>query len=333
MEVSPHSPEKILELARGFTQARILLTAAELDIFTLLSAEPLSARELSEQTGFFLRPLTILLDALTAMGFILKKDDRYRTEPALAPFLSAGTPQSIRPMLLHSAGMWKTWSDLTPIVRDKGVTDRPVTICRDEDELRAFIGAMHVAGSALAEKIAAVLRPERVKILLDVGGASGTYTLAFLKANPNLRAILFDQPSVVEMARQRLGQAGVLDRVTLAGGDFYLDELPPGADLALLSAVIHQNSPEQNLDLYHKVFRALAPGGRIVIRDHIMEPDRTRPRAGAVFAVNMLVATPGGGTYTFEEIQEALQAAGFTNVKLLQTGERMEGLVEAYKPQ
>jgi len=332
VEDSQHSPGKILELARSFTQARILLTAAELDLFTLLAAEPLSAQELSDKTGFFLRPLIILLDALAAMGFIVKKGDRYRTEPALAPVLSADTPRSIRPMLLHSAGLWKTWSDLTAIVRDKGVTDRPAAIYRNEDELRAFIGAMHVVGSAQAEKMAAVLGPERVKVLLDVGGASGTYTLAFLKANPNLTAILFDQPPVVEMARERLGRAGVLDRVTLAAGDFHVDELPPGADLALLSAIIHQNSPEQNLDLYCKVFRALVPGGRIAIRDHIMEADRTRPRAGAVFAVNMLVATPGGGTYTFEEVRKALQTAGFTKIKLLQTGERMEDLVEGYKP-
>jgi predicted O-methyltransferase YrrM len=168
--------------------------------------------------------------------------------------------------------------------------------------------------------------------LLDVGGASGTYTLAFLQAVPEMKATLFDRREVVEMARKRLGEAGVLDRVTLVGGDFYRDEFPPGHDLAFVSAIIHQNSPEQNLDLYQKGFRALVPGGRIVIRDHVMEPDRTQPRDGAIFAVNMLVGTSGGNTYTYQEIHSGLEKAGFTRIRLLQKGDRMDGLVEGFKP-
>jgi len=105
-----------------------------------------------------------------------------------------------------------------------------------------------------------------------------------------------------------------------------------GADLALISAIIHSNSPEQNLELYRKVFRALAPGGRILIRDHIMEPDRARPRGGAIFAINMLVGTDGGGTYTYKEVENDLTAAGFTKVRLIQQGEQMDGLIEAFKP-
>jgi len=120
--------------------------------------------------------------------------------------------------------------------------------------------------------------------------------------------------------------------VILVPGDFYRDELPPGHDLAFLSAIIHQNSPEQNLDLFSKVFRSLDPAGRIVIRDHVMSEDRTYPKDGAIFAVNMLLGTAGGNTYTFEEIKKGLQEAGFSSVRLLQKGEHMDGLVEAFKP-
>jgi hypothetical protein len=80
------------------------------------------------------------------------------------------------------------------------------------------------------------------------------------------------------------------------------------------------------------VFRAMVPGGRIVIRDHVMEPDRTEPRDGAIFAVNMLVNTEGGSTYTYEEIRNWLETAGFANVRFLKAGEHMDGLVEAFKP-
>jgi hypothetical protein len=203
---------------------------------------------------------------------------------------------------------------------------------RDADELRAFIGAMDVIAKPLAPRIVTDVYPGRSRALLDVGGASGTYTIALLQAAPEMKATLFDKPEVIEIARQRLGKAGVLDRVTLVQGDFYRDELPAGHDLAFISAIIHQNSPEQNVSLFRNVFGSLNRGGRVVIRDHVMEPDRTRPKDGALFAVNMLVSTPAGGTYTYDEIKVCLGQAGFIKVRLLQKGEHMDALVEAFKP-
>jgi predicted O-methyltransferase YrrM len=147
-----------------------------------------------------------------------------------------------------------------------------------------------------------------------------------------MRATLFDKPEVIEMARERLSKAGVLNRVTLVPGDFYHDELPRGHDLAFVSAIIHQNSQEQNLDLFKKVFRSLNRRGRIIIRDHVMEPDRIRPKEGAIFAVNMLMGTPGGTTYTYEEIKTGLSRAGFIGIRLLKKGEHMDALIEALKP-
>jgi hypothetical protein len=99
----------------------------------------------------------------------------------------------------------------------------------------------------------------------------------------------------------------------------------------LISAIVHSNSLEENLDLYKKAFRALNSGGRILIRDHVMEPDRVQPKDGAVFAVNMLVGTSGGGCYTYEEIEAGLKEAGFTQMRLLRKGEHMDAVVEAFK--
>ena len=203
---------------------------------------------------------------------------------------------------------------------------------RNDDEMRAFIGAMHVVAEPQAGKIVAAVNHGGAKMLLDVGGASGTYTIAFLQAAPEMRATLFDRPEVIEMARDRLSKKGMLDRVTLVSGDFYEDEFPQGHDLAFVSAIIHQNSPEQNTDLYGKIFRSLNNGGRIVIRDHIMKDDRINPKDGAIFAVNMLLGTSGGGTYTFEETKAGLLQAGFTRIALIREGEHMDALVEAFKP-
>lgn len=330
--IPKQTPENLLALSRGFMESRILLTGAELDLFTLLAPRPLSAEEVVDRKGLHPRPTVMLLDALAALGLLVKDEGRYQTETSLAPLLSSDASGSVLPMILHGASLWKTWSELTPIVKETGKPARPAAAFRSPEDLRSFIGAMAVVGAPQAAKIAAAVDPGRARSLLDVGGATGTYTLAFLEAGPDLKATIFDLPPVIDMARERLEKSGVLDRVTLVAGDFYQDDLPAGHDLALLSAVIHQNSPGQNLNLYGKVLAALEPGGRLVIRDHIMKPGRTEPRAGALFAINMLVATAGGGTYTFEEVEAGLKEAGFVRVKLLQEGERMEGLVEAYKP-
>jgi SAM-dependent methyltransferase len=235
-------------------------------------------------------------------------------------------------MIRHAATMWKNWSNLTRIVTKTGGVEGTSGSFKDLSDQKAFIGAMHVVGRARAPKIVEAVKPGSARRFIDVGGGSGTYTIAFLQACPEMSATLFDLPDVVDIGRERITDVGLLDRVELVSGDFYRDSLPPGHDLALVSAIIHMNSSEQNLNLYKKIFDALVPGGRIVIRDHVMKPDHTAPKSGALFAINMLVGTPGGGTYTYEEIRSGLTAAGFKNVKLIQEADPMMGLVEAYRP-
>ena len=126
--------------------------------------------------------------------------------------------------------------------------------------------------------------------------------------------------------------AGLLGRARLVPGDYIRDALPTGADLAWVSAIVHQNSRAENRALFKKAFVALAPGGRILIRDIVMDSSRTRPPGGALFAVNMLVATPGGGTFTLGELEEDLASAGFRRARLLRRGEGMDSVVCAVKP-
>jgi len=323
--------ESILGLARGFSASRVLLCGAELDLFTFLAKSPMTAEETASAKNADLHGITILLDALCALGFISKKNGRYKTEPSVVSFLSADAPDSILPMVLHSATLWKTWSGLTDVVLGKTIPKLEKTGALAKDHITSFIGAMHVVGSRMAPEVVTAVNPGKARNLLDVGGGSGTYTLAFLAQVPEMKATLFDLPRVIEMAQARIQEAGMTNRVTLVPGDFYTDSLPPGSDLALLSAIIHQNSPEQNLMLYQEIYKALDKGGRIIIRDHVMSEDRTKPIEGAMFAVNMLVGTPGGGTYTFDEIQNGLTAAGFVRINLIRT-KGMFSLVEGFKP-
>jgi len=321
--------DSLLQLGRSFFESRVFLTAVDFDLFSLLTEVPLTAAEVADHKRTDLRATTTLLDALAAMGLLDKRGDAYRTDPGAAPFLLSDGERSVLPMLAHASSMWERWSGLTGVIRSGKPEPRQLPDEESEKRYRAFVLAMHVIGRARADQIAAAIDLSDRRRLLDVGGATGTYTQAFLKAQPEMKATLFDLPPVVRLAQERLTREGYIQHVTLREGDFYTDDLPGGHDLALLSAIIHQNSRVQNRELYRKVYAALEPGGRLIIRDHIMEPSRTEPPSGALFAINMLVATEAGGTYTFDEIREDLEASGFCNVRLLQADERMNGLVQA----
>ncbi len=323
--------EDIMAIARAFMRSRIILTAAELDLFTHIQQGVASAGALSERLNLDRRALTRVLDCLVNFDLLEKKDGTYSLS-AEGAFFSSMHPASSLPMLLHMNALWDGWSGLSGIVRMGAESKQKTPVAMAPEARKAFIGAMHVVGRSLSEDVAASLDLGGFRKLMDIGGGSGTYTIAFLKRNPKMGAVLFDLPEVVLMARERFESEGVLGRAATVAGDFYKDELPQGCDVALLSAIIHQNSRAQNVDLYRKIFRAIDTGGMIVIRDHVMDERRVWPPEGALFAINMLVNTRGGDTYTFAEIEEDLKDAGFQEIRMVRTGERMDSLVTAVKP-
>jgi SAM-dependent methyltransferase len=325
-----HGP--VLTEVTNFMASRIILTAGELNLFTALDEKPATAQELAGSKRLNLRALGRILDALTSLGLLSKEGEIYALSEQ-GKVLSEKHPETELPMVLHMNRLWDTWSGLSGIVR-RGAGARRKTRGTDrmtEKSRRAFIGAMDVIGRSLSIEIAETYDLQPFGRLLDIGGASGTYTVTFLRKNPTMTAVIFDLEDVIPMARERIASEGLTGRVDFAVGDFYRDDLPGGCDLALLSAIIHQNSPRQNLGLFRKVYAALEPGGVVLIRDHIMDETRTRPTPGTLFAINMLVNTSGGGTYTFSEVRKGLERAGFEGIRLVRTGERMDGLVEGRK--
>ncbi len=325
--------QDIIKDSTGFMKSRVIITAGDLDIFTRLQITPnVTADELADLLCVNERALDRLLDCLVTFGLVEKCRGRFNITETGAYF-SSRHPQSVLPFLKHASHLWLTWSNLTEAVKN-GFSPGMKTGTRtfSDEDTKAFIGAMHVVAANLSRKIAGSYGLGRFKRLLDIGGGSGAYTIAFLSENAGMRAVIFDLERVVPIARDKITEAHLLERVDFVSGDFNTDELPRGCDLALLSAIIHQNSPQQNLGLFHKVNRSLEPGGALLIRDFVMEESRTEPQGGALFALNMLVGTPGGDTYTFEEIKGSLKKAGFTKVRMVSRGEgRMDALVEALK--
>jgi hypothetical protein len=131
-----------------------------------------------------------------------------------------------------------------------------------------------------------------------------------LKEGKGASAVIFDLPPVVEMTRKYLAEAGLAERAQVVAGNYLKDPLPVGFDLVFLSAVIHINGPKENAALVARCAEALNSGGRLAVVDFIMEPDRTAPRFGALFAINMLTGTPSGDTYTLNEVRLWMEQAG-----------------------
>jgi ubiquinone/menaquinone biosynthesis C-methylase UbiE len=331
MTVEKLDRKQFLQMVSGFRFTCVLGAAAELNLFGLLGDRAMTAAEIASRLDADLRGVAVLLDALTALGILDKTGHTYSVTAELRPMLGEGSPQTLLPMVLHQMNLVRNWSQLAKVVKSGQPAERQPSIRGEQADRAAFIAAMHSISGPIADDLVARLGPPSFRRVLDVGGASGTWTLAFLRAVPGSRGTIFDLPDAIEQARDRLARTGFQDRVDLVPGDFYCDELPSGADLAWVSAIVHQHSREQSRELFAKVYRALAPGGRIMIRDIVMESSRTQPAEGALFAVNMLVGTATGGTFTLAEFVEDLEAAGFSDPQLVVKDEWMSSVVAATK--
>jgi precorrin-6B methylase 2 len=328
----PLNRDSILELARSYQPACILAAAVDLDVFNLIVSGASRAEAIAGRAGSDPRATTVLLDALAVLGLLEKSGGAYGLPAAVRDALTDGASASALGMARHQANCLRRWAELPWVVKSGRPPQRRPSLGGPDADQASFIQAMDDVSAPVAAGLIAKLEGIRFHALLDIGGASGTWTIAWLQAGPGTRAILFDLAPVIPMARARLRREGMEERVALVAGDYNAGELPAGADLAWVSAIVHQNSPQQNRSLYARVFTALAPGGTVLIRDMVMEPSRVEPVAGALFAVNMLVGTEGGGTYTFDEMRADLESAGFMKVEWIHRDPGMHSVIRAVKP-
>jgi len=305
------------EAVYAFRSSRIILTAFELGLFSWLGYKARPAQQLAELAGVDPRACERLLNALCSLGLVKKTRGSFRNARISRERLVQGRPGFLAG-LAHSAGQWRSWSTLSDAVRcGTAVGVRPAV--SDENRRRGFIAAMHERASAQAPRIVRLLDLANVRRSLDIGAGSGAYSLALARARKTLRATAFDLPEVLELTREYVRRAGMLRRFAFIAGDFNSDGFGSGYDLALLSAIVHMNDAGQNQRLIARAAAALNPGGQLVVQDFIMRPDRTRPAAGAFFALNMLVATARGDSYTAAEIGSWMRAAGLKRIKQVRT--------------
>lgn len=306
-----------MEAVYAFRASRIILTAFELGLFSMLGAAARRAPRLAELAGVDPRACERLLNALCALGLVRKSKGSFRNAKISRELLVQGRPRFLAG-LGHSARQWRSWGTLSDAVRcGTAVSVRPAG--SDEKRRQGFIAAMHERASAQAPRIVGLLDLASVERSLDIGAGSGAYSLALARARKTLRATAFDLPEVLALTRGYVRRAGLLRRFDFIAGDFNRNGFGSGYDLVLLSAIVHMNDAGQNQRLIARAAAALNPGGQLVVQDFIMRPDRTRPAAGAFFALNMLVATARGDSYTASEIGSWMRAAGLQRIKQVGT--------------
>lgn len=306
-------PDEIAGPLRAFMESRVLLTALELDAFTAVGAGATAAAVASARTtdaGATER----LLDALVSLGFLEKRGDVFANAPLAARFLAAGSRDDARDALKHNLSLWRRWSTLTDAVRAGRAVGTTEMADRGDDWTVPFIAAMHRGAAQRAPVVVQAVGVEGVRRMLDVGGGSGAYSIAFARASATLRADILDLPTVLPIADGHVAEAGLAGRVATRAGDLRTDDLGSDYDLVLLSSICHMLGPGENRDLLARAVRALAPGGRVVVSDFLLDEDGTAPRQAVLFSINMLVGTPSGRSYRESEYTAWLREAGLAGI-------------------
>lgn len=306
----------LTRLAGGFAEARAIQAAVKLGLFDALAGGNLDTVEVASRLQTDPRATEVLLNALAAIGILGKNDRRFSLTPVSATYLVQTSPRYLGGMILFDASLWDAWGRLEETVRSGLPPRAPDMFQGRPEETGRFIAAMHslVEARGDAAYLAENLDFEGVKELLDVGSGPGTYPVHFCRRVADLRVTIFDLPGTLEITEEIIAGSGVEDRITLHSGDYRVDPLPGGFQMAFLSNIIHGESGEENERLVGRLHGALEPGGRIVIKDHILDDGKTHPPVGAVFSLLMLLTTAKGRCYSFSEVKGWLEKTGFGRI-------------------
>jgi SAM-dependent methyltransferase len=310
---------QLMALASGYAEARAIQTALKLGLFEALHPVPQAADALAIAIKCESRATTLLANALVALRLLAKKAGKYSLMEAARRFLLVNSPEYLGGMILFDEALWSTWGKLEQSIRGGGPGRAADMYQSNPEETDRFIRAMDslVRARGDAVWIAQQLDLAWARTLADLGGGPGTYLMEFLERWPNLRGVLFDLPATLQITRRVLDKGGgaMHERLTLSELDYKRDEIPGPLDVIFMSNIIHSEDEAANSHLIANCFRALAGGGLLLIKDHIMDSELTGPAAGALFSLYLLLTTKGRD-YSFGEVTEWLRDAGFSDVRL-----------------
>lgn len=301
----------------GWQPARVLMTANHLDFFTALGDEALTAEEVASRCGTHPRSTRTLLNACAALGILEKEGDLYRNSAEARESLVRGKPTYIGDAIAHEEDLWQPWGKLHEAVRTNQRVAERYHLVEQPDVHRNFIWAMHNWAMQVAPLLTEALDLSGRHQLFDAGGGPGTYSIFLVKRYPGLRAIVFDLPQTIEIAKEVIADSGVAELVTTRAGDYFKDDFGQGNDVVLLSAILHSMGPERSKGLLQKTYDSLTSGGLVVVHEGLIDEEGTSPLRAVLFSLNMLVNTGEGQSYSGAEIMGLMEAVGFIEPRVI----------------
>lgn len=304
------TPERIFEIAQGFMASKHLFAASELGLFEALGEGPVDLGGLAARTGLFRRTARISADAMVAIGLLERHGDRYANSPVAAAFLSGATPADLRPLLRFWDRLsYPAWEDLAGAL-GRGRPTRE--IFEIDDELVPVMSAGIAAATAAAcHALPAVAGLPTASRVLDIGGGTGSWSIALAAADPALTATVFEIADVAGVAREQLRTTAYSDRIDVHIGDVLADELPRGFNALLLANLVHYFTPDTNRSILRRIRAAAEPGARLLLADFWTDPTHTQPLPAALMAGEFAIHVNDGDVYSAEEGTAWLRDTGW----------------------
>jgi len=318
--------DDLMAVGHGYQRAMVLFAGLKLGVFRGLAAGGCDASVLARRIGADSGKLSILLDALAALGLVGKRGRIYRNARVARELLLPGS-RSMESLLLHHLDGWGEWGHLPSTIRAGRKSRGGAQAAWDENFIRGMEENARDRAAAVAGRIP--LRPgDRV---LDLGGGPGTYAVAWADAWPGAEITVFDTPATLRVARKILRGKGAYGRVCLAEGDFLKDPLGGPYDFVWISQILHAYPEPDCVRLLRRARSALVQGGRVAVQEFLLAEGKTSPPGPVFFSVHMVAVTGGGRAYTAREIAAMMRAAGFRKISTDRPDPRGVGIVRAYR--
>jgi predicted O-methyltransferase YrrM len=309
-------PKQILDISGYYWRTCALHAAVKLGLFTSIGQHELSVEEIAGNTRTHERGLAMLLDALAALGLLVKSGETYAVHPTALPLLDENSPRYIGHMIKHHHFLLDSWSKLDQAVREGSPVRSRAS--RDDPERReAFLMGMFTLAMSIAPQLVPTIDLSGRKHLLDLGGGPGTYAIHFCLHNPKLAGTIYDLATTRPFAENTVAKFGLSDRVHFLEGDYLNQDIPGSYDVAWLSQILHAEGPETCREIVRKAASVLEPGGLIFIHEFILDDSKDKPLHPALFSLNMLLGTAAGRSYSERELREMLTQAGVRGIRRL----------------